>query len=123
MRYRACKELGHGKIPCKVLDPSTTVEKLREYTTKDNVAFGENDWDLLANEWESEELKEWGLDIWGSEDVIHLDEFFEEDTKQKEDNKNKIILEYTEEDYKKVIEAFKSHSGTKENILFKLLGL
>lgn len=72
MRYRACKELGHEKIPCKVLDPSTTVEKLREYATKDNVAFGENDWDLLANEWEAEELEAWGLEL--LEDTQKLEE-------------------------------------------------
>ena len=65
MRFRAMKDLGMASAPCKVLDPSTPVEKLREYTIKDNNAFGQNDWDILANEWETKELQEWGMDVWG----------------------------------------------------------
>ena len=53
---------------------------------------------------------------------IDLDSFFEEDTTEKE-NKFKITLEYTEEDYNAVQEALKNHSGSKEQIFFKLLGL
>jgi hypothetical protein len=55
-------------------------------------------------------------------DDIDLDKFFEEGAEQKE-QKNKIILEYTEEDYNLVIDAFSKHSGSKEQIVFKLLGL
>ena len=39
--------------------------KQREFIIKDNVSGGEWDWDMLANEWESEELEEWGIDVWG----------------------------------------------------------
>jgi DNA modification methylase len=63
MRYQACKELGFTEVPCKVLDKDTTAEQLRAITIKDNVGFGEHDWDLLANEWEAEELEEWGLQV------------------------------------------------------------
>jgi DNA modification methylase len=63
MRFQACKDLGFTEVPCKVLDKETTAEQLRAITIKDNVGFGEHDWDLLANEWEVEELEEWGLDI------------------------------------------------------------
>jgi DNA modification methylase len=63
MRYQACKELGFTEVPCKVLDKETTAEQLRAITIKDNVGFGEHDWDLLANEWEAEELEEWGLQV------------------------------------------------------------
>lgn len=62
MRVRACRELGYQEVPCKVLDPNTPMEKLREYAIKDNGAFGQNDFDILANEWDSEELQEWGMD-------------------------------------------------------------
>lgn len=63
MRFRACKDLGYKEIPCKVLDEDTPVEKLREYTIKDNVAFGSDDWDILANEWDAVELGDWGMEI------------------------------------------------------------
>jgi hypothetical protein len=53
---------------------------------------------------------------------VDLDSFFEENNEQKE-QKNKITLEYTQEDYDAVIEAFSKHSGSKEQIVFKLLGL
>ena len=55
-------------------------------------------------------------------DNIDLDKFFEENNEEKE-TKNKIILEYTDEEFEMVNEAFKNHSGSKEQIVFKLLGL
>ena len=71
MRLRACKELGMETVPCKVLPADTPVAKLREYAIKDNNGFGEDDWDVLANEWDAEELQEWGMELpmdWGQED-------------------------------------------------------
>ena len=63
MRLRACKEIGYKELPCKVLDVNTPVEKLREYAIRDNVAFGNDDWDDLANEWSDIELKDWGMEL------------------------------------------------------------
>ena len=63
MRLRAMIECGHKEAPCKVLDKATPPEKLRAYAAKDNVGFGEWDWDQLANEWDGDKLVEWGLDI------------------------------------------------------------
>ena len=63
LRLRACKELGHKEVPCKVLKPETTAEKLREYATKDNVNFGENDLDIMQNEWNISELQNWGVEF------------------------------------------------------------
>lgn len=68
MRLRAAKELGIKELPTKILPVDTPVEKLRAYTIKDNVAFGENDWDILTNEWDAKELRAWGLDIAEIED-------------------------------------------------------
>lgn len=65
MRFRACKDLGYKEIPCKVLDEDTPVEKLREYTIKDNIGFGADDWDLIANEWDINELDGWGMELPG----------------------------------------------------------
>lgn len=61
LRLRACKELKFTEAPCKVLQADTPAEKLREYASKDNVSFGENDMDILANEWDRTELEGWGF--------------------------------------------------------------
>lgn len=85
MRLRACEELGYEAIPCKVLPVETPVAKLRAYVVKDNVAFGENDWDAFANEWDLDELKAMGLELDGIEDdqeekpEVEEDDFNEED--------------------------------------------
>lgn len=63
MRLRAMESLGYKEAPCKVLDADTPVEKLKAYTIKDNVGFGEHDWEQLANEWDAGELSDWGLDL------------------------------------------------------------
>lgn len=63
LRLRACKELGYKELPCKVLNPETPVKKLREYATKDNVSFGENDMDVMMNDWDKSELQDWGIEF------------------------------------------------------------
>jgi len=69
MRFQACKELQFVTVPCKILDKDTTAEQLRAITIKDNIGFGEHDWELLANEWDSVELEVWGLDVPNFEDI------------------------------------------------------
>lgn len=63
LRLRACKELGYTELPCKILSPDTDVKKLREYATKDNVSFGENDMDVMENDWDKTELAHWGVEF------------------------------------------------------------
>ena len=65
MRLKAIKELGYKEIPDTwfVLADDWTDEQRKEFTIKDNVGFGEWSWDTLANEWDAEQLTEWGLDI------------------------------------------------------------
>ncbi len=63
LRLRACKELGYTELPCKVLPSDTTTKKLREYATKDNVNFGENDMDVMTNDWNKSELMDWGVEF------------------------------------------------------------
>jgi ParB-like chromosome segregation protein Spo0J len=62
MRLKACKEAGLKEVPV-IKENDLTEEQQREFIIKDNVGFGEWDWDLLANDWEIELLKDWGLDI------------------------------------------------------------
>src|SRR5690606_34978349 len=71
MRLKAMQESGYTECPCKVLSKNTPPEKLRAYTIKDNVGYGSDDWDSLANEWDTKELENWGMDIpdWGGEEL------------------------------------------------------
>ena len=124
MRLKAMQELGYKECPVKVLPEDTTPEKLRAYTIKDNLPFGETDWGVIETDWDADELSQWGLDVpeFISEEDINLDQFFEESNEGKLPM-NKITLEYTAEDYEKVVDAFKQYSGSKEQIIYKLLGL
>ena len=78
MRLRAMQDLGIKEAPTKILPPETPIEKLKAYVIKDNVSFGEHNWDTLANEWNVEELTEWGLDIPNFDGVSLSDEFSED---------------------------------------------
>jgi hypothetical protein len=63
MRLKAMKEAGWKEAPVAVVDWDE--DKQRQFIIKDNVGFGEWDWDMLANEWDAESLGEWGLDVGG----------------------------------------------------------
>ena len=62
MRLRACLEAGLKEVHI-IKASEFSEEQKKEFVIKDNSSFGEWDWDLLANEWEIEELSDWGLDI------------------------------------------------------------
>jgi hypothetical protein len=64
MRLKACIAAGLKEVPIIVADNLTDAQK-SEFIIKDNVGFGEWDWDLLANQWEVEALTDWGLDVGG----------------------------------------------------------
>jgi hypothetical protein len=63
LRLRASRELGYKELPCKILGKDTPPKKLREYASKDNVSFGENDKDIIENEWDKSELQDWGMEF------------------------------------------------------------
>lgn len=62
MRFKACKEAGLKDIYI-VRAENLTDEQKDEFIVKDNVGFGEWDWDMLANEWDENQLEQWGLDL------------------------------------------------------------
>jgi DNA modification methylase len=62
MRLKACKEAGLKEVYI-VKAENLTEQQKDEFIVKDNVGFGEWDWDMLANEWDTEKLDEWGLDL------------------------------------------------------------
>ena len=75
MRLKACIDAGLKEVPIIIAD-SLDEAKQKEFIIKDNVGFGEWDWNVLANEWEVEELASWGLDL--PLDFVGADEFGDE---------------------------------------------
>ena len=80
MRYRALIELGYKEVPEAWVKQGKelTPEQWREFVIKDNVGFGEWDFDMLANDWDAEELQEWGLDLpvdFGGTPEAHEDDY------------------------------------------------
>ena len=72
MRFKACKEAGLKEVPVIIAD-NLTEEQQREFLIKDNTSGGEWDFEMLANEWDVEQLEDWGLDVPNFEADIHLE--------------------------------------------------
>jgi hypothetical protein len=74
MRLKACKEAGLKEIPI-IKASELTEQQQKEFIVKDNVGYGEWDWSDLANNWDSEQLIDWGLDIPGFDaEVLEAEE-------------------------------------------------
>jgi ParB-like chromosome segregation protein Spo0J len=104
MRLKACKEIGLKEIPI-IVAHEWTEEQKNEFLIKDNVGFGEWDWDQLANEWDAEKLDDWGLDI----PIFKDDETELKDLSSTIDNLYRIEIvckdeEHQENSYNKLIE-------------------
>lgn len=91
MRFKALKELGYKDIPdnwVKQAETLTEAEK-RRFIIEDNLPFGEWDWDTLANEWNEQELIDWGMDI---PDFAFKQEAQEDDYEISDEIETDIIL-------------------------------
>jgi DNA modification methylase len=74
MRLKACKEAGLKEIPI-IKASELTEQQQKEFIVKDNVGYGEWDWNDLANNWDAEQLQDWGLDIPGFDaEVLEAEE-------------------------------------------------
>jgi ParB-like chromosome segregation protein Spo0J len=62
MRLRACIEAGLKRVPI-IKASALTPEQQKRFIIVDNAGFGEWDWDVLANQWEMDDLTEWGVDL------------------------------------------------------------
>ena len=82
MRLKAIKEAGYKEIAVDIVD--WTEDQQKEFIVKDNASFGEWNWDDLANNWDEEQLVEWGVDTWvnkSNDDLLELgDKTQEENT-------------------------------------------
>tara|TARA_R110001599_G_C12183410_1_gene654258 strand:+ start:35 stop:613 length:579 start_codon:yes stop_codon:yes gene_type:complete len=129
MRYKACLELGHKDVWAVMADDLTEEQK-KQFVIKDNVGFGEWDWDLLANDWETKELKDWGIDVWQPEEAVDYSVLDEVDLDSEIDNmyeqtKKSIILEFPTEKYingvQQVYESLKKKEADLSDIFYKAM--
>ena len=82
MRLRALQHLGYKDIPDEWVKRASdlTEEEQKQFIIKDNVSVGDWDWDTLANEWDVQDLKDWGLEMpadWGGERVEAKEDDYE----------------------------------------------
>lgn len=129
MRYRAAKENGWKEIPVEVFtredaskmmaDRGKTYEEIcDEFVIKDNSSFGEWDWEVLANEWSSDSLNEWGLDIPSASDYsdknkeVDVDDF---------DDEMILKLKFKEDDFIFVKQKLNEIAETHEEAILKML--
>jgi len=89
MRLKAMREAGWKDVPIQVVDWDE--DKQRQFIIKDNVSGGEWDWEMLANEWDTEELQEWGLDLPDFDNVKEL-EAEEDDYEMPDQVQTDIVL-------------------------------
>jgi hypothetical protein len=120
MRLQACIELGLKKVSIIQINNFTEQQK-KEFIIKDNASFGEWDWDVLANEWEVQDLSEWGLDIPGAYFDDAVEPEFDKDELDKNldtyiNNKVKqITLYFDSEQYEYALKKLEE-VGESENI-------
>lgn len=111
MRLKACIEAGYKEVTI-VKAKDLTPAQQNEFIIKDNVGFGEWDWDMLANEWSSEDLTEWGLDVWQQSAEVDYSILDEEDVsdqlKDMTDGVKKAIqIEFEAEHYDEAYQLVK----------------
>jgi ParB-like chromosome segregation protein Spo0J len=114
MRYKAMKEAGWKEAPVEVVD--WPQDKQDEFVIKDNVSGGEWDWEQLANEWDSEKLDEWGVDVPRFADDPDYSILDGEDTAQQLEDmangvKKAIQIEFEAEHYDEAYELVKFWRG------------
>ncbi len=119
MRLKACIEAGLKEVP--VYEATWDEIKQKEFVIKDNVSYGEWDWDMLANDWDNHAMEKWGLDVWTPEtdvDYSVLDEEFgdlDESVREvREGVKRAIQIEFEGDDDAKAVELI--NTARKEGL-------
>jgi ParB-like chromosome segregation protein Spo0J len=94
MRLKACREAGLKEVWILKAD-ELTEQQQREFIVKDNVGFGEWDWDVLANEWNNQQLGDWGLDLLPFEDSV--EDILKKDLSEKIESSFRLEVELENE--------------------------
>ena len=121
MRLKAAQELKMAKLPVEMAD-DWTEEQRQEFIIKDNVGFGEWNYEELYADWDTEQLSEWGLDIPGFADPVDYSEKNKEIDIDAMDDEMVIKLKYTEDEYNIVKGQLLRLAPTPEAAVWKLLG-
>ena len=131
-RHRALLALGHISVPNKWVKQITNLSETekKEFMVRDNISNGVWDFDSFFDEyWENEDFEVWlSSEAPYVPDDVDLDKFFEKKDEEGSgggslDPKHSITLDYTEDDYRMVIDRFNEIGGTKEQTVWYLLGL
>ena len=115
MRLKACKEAGLKEVPV-IKASDLNEDQQKQFIIKDNVGYGEWDWDMLANEWDAEDLVEWGLDVWKAPTEVDYSILDEEDLADQLSDmtngvKKAIQIEFEAEHYDEAQELVKFWRG------------
>jgi ParB-like chromosome segregation protein Spo0J len=84
MRLKAMKEAGYKEANIEIVD--WTEEQQREFIIKDNIGYGEWDWNVIANEWDTDKLEEWGMNIPSFDSSEEIEDELQIDEEIKTDN-------------------------------------
>lgn len=126
-RLAALLALGYTEIPDDWIKRADelTEEETRLFIIMDNASIGEWDIDALLRDFEDIDVEALGVDLpsWATVEEPDLDSLFEAGTDNPKDDKQKIILEYTSDEYEQVIAALKERKGSKEQVIYNLLVL
>ena len=115
MRLKACEKVGLKKVWVIIAD-NWTEEQKNEFVIKDNISFGDWDWDSLTNEWDALDLSEWGLEVWQPEEeevdysaLEELDELNEQIQDMESGVKRAIQIEFNADDYEEAQNLVAEH--------------
>ena len=126
MRLRASMDAGLKEVWVEVAKELSEEQK-KEFIVKDNVNFGEWDWDMVANEWESGKLKEWGVDLPILDErleVISGEQPEIEITEEVLEEHNYIVFTFDNKlDWQVVKDIFDIKTVYKKNKAFERLGV
>jgi hypothetical protein len=111
MRFKACEELGLKEVYI-IKAENLTDKQVQQFVIKDNVGFGEWDWDILANAWDTKELKDWGMDVWQPEEEVDYSILDDEDVSSELGDmtngvKKAIQIEFESDHYEEAQELVK----------------
>lgn len=118
-RYKAAKAIGMTEVPTVLLS-GLTEEREKEIVIRDNVENGEWDMDILANEWDTTDLKEWGAEInWNEQNIADNDEIELDELSDEMELKIKL----SSEDYRKVVDALRDINENLSEAIKKVLNV
>lgn len=111
MRFKASIKAGFKEVYVLRAEDLTDKQK-KEFIIKDNVGFGEWDWDVLGNEWNTQQLEDWGLEVWQPEEDVDYsildDEDFSSDLEDMKNGVKKAIqIPFELEHYEEAFELVK----------------